>query len=66
MVEHDPVLVHCTAEIVQLTLDPDEDLIQVPLVSWLGPPPTTQAAGETFGRTSGTTPRSASSNSDIP
>jgi hypothetical protein len=30
---------------VQLTLAPDEDLVQVPYVSWPGPPPT-QPPGE--------------------
>ena len=38
-VEHDPVLIDGTPEIVQLTPDPDEDLIQVPLVARPRPTP---------------------------
>jgi hypothetical protein len=38
-VEHDAVLVHRTPEIVQLTVDPDEHLIQVPDVAWSWPAP---------------------------
>jgi hypothetical protein len=36
-VEHDAVLVHRAPEIVQLAIDLQEYLIQVPGVAWLGP-----------------------------
>ena len=38
-VEHDPVLIDGTPEIVQLTPNPDEDLIQTPLVARPRPTP---------------------------
>src|SRR3954468_18833805 len=33
-VEHDTILIYSAPEIVQLALNPDEDLVQVPLVAW--------------------------------
>jgi hypothetical protein len=36
-VENDTVLIHCTPEIMKLTLDPDEHLVQIPLVAGLRP-----------------------------
>src|SRR5215469_11237037 len=45
-VEHDAILIDGTPEIVLHTLDPDEDLVHVPLVPWARPA-STQASSET-------------------
>ena len=36
-VEHDAILVHRAPEVLKLPLDPDEDLVQMPLVTRLRP-----------------------------
>ena len=36
-IQHDPVLVHRTPQVMQHAVDPDEDLVQVPLVARPGP-----------------------------
>ena len=38
-VEHDPILIDGTPKIMQLTPDPDEDLVHVPFVAWPRPTP---------------------------
>ena len=38
-VEHNAVLIYCAPQIVQHAPDADEHFIEVPGVSWLGPPP---------------------------
>jgi hypothetical protein len=47
-VENNTILIDGTPEIVLHTLDPDEDLVQVPLVPWSWPAPS-QAVSETAG-----------------
>ncbi len=44
-IEHDPVLIHSAPEVVQHTIDPQEDLIEVPSVARLRPAPA-QLSGE--------------------
>jgi hypothetical protein len=48
-VEHNPILVDGAPEVVLNTLDPDENLIQVPFIAWPRPP-VAHAIGERRGK----------------
>ena len=54
-VEHNSVLIYCTPEVVQLTLDPDENLIEMPLVARPGPP-AAETVGEALAELAAPTP----------